>query len=336
MTAAALKQDPAQRGRDYLDQLAAQRESAEQEIVVVTIEDFLVRELPPREVLLTPWLLSQSLNMVYAWRGVGKTHFSLNVAYALSSGGKFLRWTAEKARKVLYIDGEMPGGALQKRLAEMVKANEKAPERGMLHIITPDTQPDFRPIPDLATFAGQEAIDKVIEQTGAEIIFLDNLSCLVRGEGKENESEGWLQVQGWALRWRAKARSIVFVHHEGKSGAQRGTSRREDVLDTSIRLKQPPDFSPADGACFEVHFEKARNLHGEELLPIEAKLIEEDGKQVWTTKTVADATYNRVVELANAGLRQSEIAIELNVNRSTVSRHYRKGKEAGDIKEQPQ
>jgi putative DNA primase/helicase len=328
---------PKDQGKEASMQLVSvNREPAPQrKIVVVSIEDFLARELPPREVLLAPWLLSQSLNMVYAWRGVGKTHFSMNVAYALASGGQFMQWKAEKPCKVLYIDGEMPGGSLQKRLAEMVKANDKAPEPGFLNIITPDMQPDFMPIPDLATFDGQGEIDEAIEATGAEVIFLDNLSCLVRGQGKENESEGWLLVQGWALKWRAKGRSIVFIHHEGKSGAQRGTSRREDVLDTSIRLKQPPDYSPTEGACFEVHFEKARNLHGDQLSPIEARLAEDQhGRQVWTIKSLTDATYKRVVELAKVGLRQAEIAIELQVNRSTVSRHYRKAKDAGEIKEE--
>jgi hypothetical protein len=306
----------------------------QRKLVVVSIETFLSRDLPQREVLLSPWLVSQSLNMIYAWRGVGKTHFAMSVAYALASGGEFLRWKADKPRKVLYIDGEMPGAAMQQRLAEIVRAADKSPEAGMLNIITPDMQPDFSPIPDMATFDGQAAIDEVIEATGVEVIFLDNLSCLVRGEGKENESESWLLVQGWALKQRAKGRSVVFVHHEGKSGAQRGTSRREDVLDTSIRLKQPADYSPTEGACFEVHFEKARNHFGEQLAPIEAKLIDDgQGRQVWTTTSLADSTYRRVCELANDGLRQSEITIELQVNRSTVSRHYRKGKAEGKILE---
>jgi DNA-binding transcriptional regulator LsrR (DeoR family) len=60
-------------------------------------------------------------------------------------------------------------------------------------------------------------------------------------------------------------------------------------------------------------------------------LTEMDGRQVWTTKNLKDATYQRVVDLANVGLRQSEIAAELGVNRSTVSRHYGKGKENGNI-----
>ena len=69
----------------------------------MTIEDFLLRELPPREVLMSPWLLSQSLNMVYAWRGVGKTHFSMNVAYAVASGGSmFGRWQADKPCRLAY------------------------------------------------------------------------------------------------------------------------------------------------------------------------------------------------------------------------------------------
>ncbi len=37
---------------------------------------------------------------------------------------------------------------------------------------------------------------------------------------------------------------------------QRGTSRREDVLDTVIQLKRPKDYEPEDGGRFEVHFTK--------------------------------------------------------------------------------
>ena len=42
-------------------------------------------------------------------------------------------------------------------------------------------------------------------------------------------------------------------------GRQRGTSRREDALDTVIALRRPDDYSPEHGARFEVHFEKLRN-----------------------------------------------------------------------------
>ena len=38
------------------------------------------------------------------------------------------------------------------------------------------------------------------------------------------------------------------MHHAGKGGAQRGTSRREDVLDTVIALRQPQDYQSGEGA----------------------------------------------------------------------------------------
>lgn len=54
----------------------------------------------------------------------------------------------------------------------------------------------------------------------------------------------------------------MFIHHAGKSGAQRGTSKREDVLDTVVALKRPGDYVTSQGARFEVHFEKARGIFG--------------------------------------------------------------------------
>ena len=314
-----------------LDRVAALADGLDANVtplVVVGIHDFLSKDLPAREEILSPWLVSQSLNMVYAWRGVGKTFLALNIAYAVATGGKFLTWKAEKPRKVLYIDGEMPGPALQERLAAIVKASEQVAGVGMLNLVTPDLQNAC--MPDLATTEGQDAIDATIGDS--ELIVIDNLSCLARRGGRENEAESWLSVAEWALSKRAQGKSVLFIHHAGKNGQQRGTSKREDLLDTVICLKRPPDYNPADGAVFEVHYEKARNLHGTETDPLEAKLEQIDGKQAWTTKPVEETTINRVVDLANEGLNQTEIANELQVNRSTVSRAYRKAAAQGLIK----
>ena len=53
---------------------------------------------------------------------------------------------------------------------------------------------------------------------------------------------------------RRRGVSVLIVHHAGKGGEQRGTSRREDVLDTSISLRRPSDYLPTEGARFEVHY----------------------------------------------------------------------------------
>ncbi|MBW2470951.1 MAG: AAA family ATPase [Deltaproteobacteria bacterium] len=105
----------------------------------IEIRDFLAREFAERIFLLNPWLPSQGLVMVFAPRGIGKTFFSLGVAYAVSSGGRFLRWQAPNPQGVLFIDGEMPGVVLQERLARLALSCAEEPQ-APLRIITPDLQ----------------------------------------------------------------------------------------------------------------------------------------------------------------------------------------------------
>jgi hypothetical protein len=161
---------------------------------------------------------------------------------------------------------------------------------------------------------------------------IDNLSSLARSGGRENDAESWLPIQPWALRQRQQGRSVLFIHHSGKGGAQRGTSKREDILDTVISLKRPAEYNPADGAVFEVHFEKTRDMHGEDAQPFEARLqTDQHGLAVWTSSSVEDSTFDRVVTLANDGLNQKDIATELGINKSNVSRHMRRATDAGLI-----
>ncbi len=295
---------------------------------VVSLQDFIAMILPVRERILSPWLMTQSLSMIHAWRGTGKTHVSLAVGYAVASGGEFLNWKAEKPCRVLIVDGEMPASELQGRLAAIVASTGIEPAPGYFSIITPDLQSGA--MPDLATYDGQETVNAAIEEVGAELIVVDNLSCLVRGTGRENDAESWLSVAGWALFQRQQGRSVLFIHHQGKNGQQRGTSKKEDLLDVSISLRRPPDYDPADGACFEIHFDKARHLSGDDVKPIEAKLTTDaNGLSVWVYGYVEDSTITRVVSLANEGLSQRDIAEELELNKSTVSRAWRKADTLG-------
>lgn len=295
-------------------------------VVVVGARDLLSAEFPPREELLSPWLLSQSLVMIHSWRGIGKTHLALLITYALASGGQCLQWSATAPVSVLYIDGEMPGAALRDRLAAIVATSDTEPPEGFLRFVTPDLQPDGI-MPDLSTYEGQAMIEPVLGN--ARVIVVDNLSCLAR-TGKENEGDSWQPVAEWALRMRATGRSVIFIHHSGKGGQQRGTSKREDLLDVVMLLKRPADYAPSQGARFEIHFEKARSLFGQEVNPVEAMLqTTAAGRHEWTTRAVDDIADAQMIELAEMGLSQSEIGRELGCNRSTVLRALRKAEHEG-------
>ncbi len=155
---------------------------------------------------------------------------------------------------------------LQERIANIVTSSDVEPT-APLRLITPDRQP-IRML-DLMDVEDQAALSPYLSDIA--LIIVDNISTLCR-TGRENEAEGWLPVQQWALQQRASGRSVLFVHHAGKGGLQRGTSRREDILDTVIALKRPPDYTPDHGASFEVHFEKSRGFYGDDSKPFEAQL----------------------------------------------------------------
>jgi putative DNA primase/helicase len=293
----------------------------------VSLADFLTLNFPKRENILSPWLPTQGLVMIYGPRGYGKTFTMLGISVAITSGGKFMRWEAPTSRGVIYIDGEMPAVVLQERLSRIIQSSEKEPI-APFKIITPDLQK--RGMPDITTLRGQLSIEQHLDNV--DLVIVDNLSCLCR-TGKENEAEGWLPVQEWALSLRARGKSVLFVHHAGKDGAQRGTSKREDVLDTVISLKRPGDYKPEEGARFEVHFEKARGIYGDIVKPFEVHLMNEsDGKLSWNLKDLEESLTERVAQLLNEGIAQKDIADMLKISKGTVSKHKHKAAEQGLLK----
>lgn len=311
--------------------VTAQDESGEQNetplIRVVGVAEFLAMEFPPRENLLSPILPAQGLVMVHAFRGVGKTHVSLGIAVAVASGGEFLRWKADKPQGVLFLDGEMPAVTIRERLANSID-NAPLDITAPLHIVTPDLQSGA--MPDLSTTEGQAILEPYLNNVS--LVIVDNISTLCR-TGRENEAEGWLPVQSWALRLRSMGKSVLFIAHEGKGGTQRGTSKREDVLDTVISLKRPSDYRSEEGARFEVNYEKHRGFHGDDAKPFEARLTTEpDGRLIWTVKDLEQTNFDRVVNLLNDGLSQKDIADELGIVKSTVCKIAKRARAEGKWK----
>lgn len=290
-------------------------ETEESALAVHDVLDFVTMKIPPRDSLLAPWLESASLAMIYAHRGVGKTHVAMHIAHALATGGEFLKWKAAKPVPVLYLDGEMPAPSMQDRWKALIAATGKEPEAGMLRLVSRDLQP-LAELPNLATVEGQAVIAGKLGS--ARVLILDNLSSLMHGV-KENEAEGWEGVGQWAIKQRAQGRTVIFIHHAGKSGGQRGSSKREDLLDVVIKLDRPSDYRPEQGARFAVHFEKARSICGPAVAPFEAHLDPEGTGQVrWEVGQAESA--GRLLELREQGASLGVIAGELGVNKSTVKR----------------
>jgi hypothetical protein len=306
--------------KDVLAQFpAAAPEPAPAFSAPISLADFLAMEIPSRKLLLAPWLPEKGLAMIAAPRGIGKTHVALNIAYAVASGGDFLGWKAEHPSRVLYLDGEMPTVMLQERLARIVKDAESTPPGDALAFMVADLSE--RGAPDLSDPDAQAALMPLLKPY--DLIVIDNLSTLCRS-GRENEAESWGAVQGFLLALRRAGKSALLIHHTGKNGAQRGTSKREDVLDSVLLLKRPDDYEAAQGARFIVTFDKHRGFFGDDAKTFEAALDPHTG--VWSTKAATASRDAVICEMKEQGLSGREIARELGVNASTVSRTLKRRK----------
>ena len=124
-------------------------------------------------------------------------------------------------------------------------------------------------------------------------------------------------VQAWALSLRRARKSVVLIHHGGKSGSQRGTSKKEDILDTVIALRRPPDYSAAQGARFELHFEKNRGFDGPDAEPFEVRLVG-DHWEISSIKTGDDPS--TLAALRRQGCSIRDIADRTGPSKSTVAR----------------
>jgi AAA domain len=213
-------------------------------------QDFLSLGIPAREMVLHPILPEKSLSMLYAPRGIGKTLLALSIGLAVASGSNLLRWSAPTNRRVLYVDGEMSLSDLQQRLLEISLGFNRNIPNDAFRILAADHIEDGI---NLVTQEDQAGIERVLDGIG--LVILDNLSTLFPN-GNENTADVWGPMQNWLLKLRRRGVSVLFVHHAGTNGRQRGTSRREDVLDTVIALRRPENYSPGQGARFEIHFEK--------------------------------------------------------------------------------
>jgi len=275
----------------------------------IAASELMTVALPDRELILDPILASNALALLYGPRGLGKTFVALGIAWAVASGASFLNWTASRPRRVLYVDGEMAAVDLRERL----KLLGSAPPTLKFLMADLSTQS----LPDLGYYEGLSRLQQSWDDP--ELVVLDNLSSLAGF--RTGNADCWTELQRFLMLQRRSGRAMLVVHHANKKGLQRGTNRREDVLDLVMALKRPADHQPSDGARFEIHFEKARGLFGEAADPIEAQLETDNlGVARWSWRPVHVGELERVAALLKAGLNPNQVAKELGISKS---RSYR-------------
>ena len=290
-------------------------------------------KIKPRKKLLGDWFREGDTGFVFSRRGVGKTWLAWAIARALARGESLGPWEAgEEAVTVCYLDGEMPAELMQQREISFGDECENLTliNHEILFALT-------GLVLNLALPEVQQAITQFCVDTGQKVLVVDNLSTLVSGV-KENDSDAWELLLPWLLDLRRRQIAVILVHHAGRSGEMRGTSRREDSVFWIIKLEENSDC--ADKGCsFFQSFDKNRNSsqnHNEHYIwtfkPVGQSYDDLIGNIEITYKAESLKTkvYRLIVDLGGtAGC--GELAKELDTSGSSVSRAAKELEAEGKI-----
>ena len=295
---------------------------------VVTSTELHALNLIPRRKILGDWFAEGDLGILFAFRGVGKTWFALGIATALSTGGKLGEWQAHHAVRVLYVDGEMPADLMRDRCCGLESNNERL--EFLNHEILFDRTGKVLNITNPET---QQAITQHCIASGIKVLILDNLSTLARGM-KENEADSWELVNNWLLDLRRRKIAVVIVHHAGRSGEMRGTTRREDNVFWIIALDDArKNADDQRGARFVSHFTKPSRNTQEEVPAYEWHFITDKTTSVVSIGHRQAQTLDVFRSIIEAGVTEcDQIAQEMKVPKYTVSRLAKKAMDAGWLK----
>jgi hypothetical protein len=262
--------------------------------------------------------------MIAGYRGIGKSFLAQSAAYAIATGVELLDWEAPNPTGVLYVDGEMHSGECQARFRAIdrtLRGRARRQPNETLRVLS--AMENQFGIPDLADPNDDKGRRMIEEALGScEVLFLDNLSVLCR-TGVENEAESWAVMQEFLLGLRSQGKTVVILHHGGKPdkrgrSAQRGTSKREDILTSSLML-QPLRQKEGREAGFMIECTKLRG--GAVPKPLSVTLDYQAGTRCeLVVSPSSDDKTQMAVHLHLEGYSQAEIAKLLRVHQSTISR----------------
>lgn len=296
---------------------------------LVSYSDLLTLNLPERPTYL-PWLMEGGNAMIFGHRGIGKTFLNLGVTGALVSGNPFLGWQVKQPVGVLYVDGEMRIKELRDRFTALMNSPPIAP----LHFLTSELVYQRCGGKDLILTSDlmRQEISRILDaHLEIKVLILDNISCLFSGINEDSKQD-WEPVNAWLIRLRHRGIATVLVHHAGKGGQQRGTSGREDSLDTVIQLSKPTGADAREGCHFELTFTKSRSVTGDAVTALDVQLQTVNGALQWIWRPVEVSLREKVLKLYLDGVvSPTEIAEEAGCTKGTASKLIRSLRTEGKI-----
>ena len=278
--------------------------------------ELIAADLPERQIVLDPILATKSLALLYGPRGVGKTFVALGIAWAVASGGSFLGWrpagrtacsmSTARWRRSTCSSGCSSSARRRRRSTSCWPTSAGAPARPR----------------------HGEGQSRLVEGWGhPEFVVLDNLSSLVGF--RTGDPDCWPELQRFLMQAAPPRPRRADGPSRQQQGMQRGTSRREDVLDLVMALRRPPTTAQGRRALRDPFREGARPLRRRRRPDRGTARDRPGGVARWSWRPVQLGELERVAALLRQGLKPNRVAQELGIAQSYCYRLSERARASG-------
>jgi len=283
---------------------------------------------PPKKIW-GNYILEKNLVLFPSERGVGKTFLMLQLALAVSNEDtEFCGEPIELPGNVLYLNFELGETMLKRRILKLKERFEEEKEKRF----------------EAYSYTHRGNITEAMEDIIVEIkrykpvlVILDNLRVAFSGLDNERNKDMTTAMTSLAKLKDEYGLALVIVHHtkKGSSGKitdsdlQSGAGALSDLVDADFFLRK----SRLDGRHRILKRMKSRETEESDTAKLIAmnpetlffEVIEEDvneGDHIYAPdiKDKKSTLLEKAKELHKAGKSGTEIAKELDVNKSTISR----------------
>jgi archaellum biogenesis ATPase FlaH len=169
--------------------------------------DWLVDKLIPKK----------GLCLITAEPGIGKSRLSMQLAYSLATGTKFLKYPVERPMSVVYLSLEMPGDMLKHFLSNQLNGKDLPADHSDNYKLIPLGRPL-----NILSEEGFTFIETIISDHRPEVMFIDALGSLTFEELGEVQSK---DITNRFTELTSKYGTTFFVIHHNRKPDLSGKKR---------------------------------------------------------------------------------------------------------------
>lgn len=267
----------------------------------------------------------KSITLLYGSTGVGKSLFTLGLAFAIAAKEKFCGYLPAMADfRIVALDGEMDLEDWAHRARMLCNEMDMNIPCDSINVFTRE---DFGTglVPNISLPESQNMYSKLFEPF--DIVIIDNLNTTSYPR-KDNDGEisQFLRVLPWLLKMRDAGKAVVLIHHTNKAGQQMGSILKEQIATNVIELEKVQ--SQSDNLRFKILFHKHRHVSRAEAKPLMVEAVPSPSGMSWLTEDPSVSTESRIIEMSKDGIKQREIAEQMGLDLYEVSQILKKSKSA--------